>query len=493
MPTSTIPFDPSLVLGMIVEPDKIQQLEAIADAQKGADAARDEFNALLRQKLSLDMTKRELISLGATEDEISDLQDGIQTLMKSVTQAAGNLATQVIQSEKQIAQLKSTQGQKQISSQLQSPIDFASSQLQSMPLSSDSMNMDVQYFRYEDNEQASRSTANAISTFVGTKVTSWLGDSYGAQAGASAHEAASSAFDNHGIFGTLVICANCTSREAQVFSPLVLDPDAAAESYVYFKQGSNNSMPFDEKTQMEKIAQGPIDPSDQKNAMPVIIGESYGSSFVGFVHFEQTESTSSHQEAESAAAQAREEASADLFLESISGSFGLDAQTSSSLRELLSTSNIQSHCSVITMGLIPSIKSDTVTSVVYGLKDDPKERMADLAAMQGASNDSVHSLASGGAAAKKGQSMEAMKSDFIKSAVAAVGAIDTAKNKVIDLNSLMTALDDYVKKAGDGKTGVPINFYLKYVSQRDIARAWLEKYYPDALAPKTSESSSTAA
>ncbi|GAB4272432.1 MAG: hypothetical protein Kow0080_18880 [Candidatus Promineifilaceae bacterium] len=488
MPTSTIPYDPSLVLGMIVDPSKITELEAIADLQKPVDAERDHFNALLRQKLSLDMTMRELVSLGATPDQLKDLKQQIDKLMGDVTKTAGNLGKAVIKAEAAIAKAKSSQGQKQISSQLQSPIDFAASQLQSMPLSADTMNMDVQYFRYESNEQSSRSTANSISTFVGTKVTEFLGPTYGASVGASAHQASTSAYDNHGVFGTLVICANCTSREAQIFSPLKLDPDAAVESYVF---SGKDSMPVADWQEMKKLALADISKDDQKSAMPVIVGASYGSSFVGFVHFEKTEATSSSQSSASVAAQARAEVETDLFFSSITGSFGLDAQSASSLQQLLSTSNIQSHCSLITMGLIPSIKSNSVSTAVKALQGDPKSRMEELAAMQDASNSGISSLAAAGAAAKKGQSMEQMKSDYIKSSVAAVGELDRSNNQVIDLNSLMTALDDYVAKAGDGKTGVPINYYLKYVTKRDIALEWMQKYYPNELHEKVDDNGSS--
>ena len=41
-------------------------------------------------------------------------------------------------------------------------------------------------------------------------------------------------------------------------------------------------------------------------------------------------------------------------------------------------------------------------------------------------------------------------------------------------------------EVGEGFTngaegGVPINFYIKYVSARDIAIAWLQQYYPAML------------
>jgi hypothetical protein len=45
----------------------------------------------------------------------------------------------------------------------------------------------------------------------------------------------------------------------------------------------------------------------------------------------------------------------------------------------------------------------------------------------------------------------------------------------------MTAMEDYVNKcvSGGDNIGVPVNYYLKPISQSEIARAWLAKYYPN--------------
>lgn len=483
MPTSTIPFDPSLVLGMVVAPDKIKDLEAIADLQKPVDGARNKVNALLRQKLSLDMTARELISLGAGEEQLKTFNENINTIMDEVVKASGELSSAVITSESQIAKLKSEQDQKQISSQVQSPLDFDASILKKLPISSDSMNMDVQYYRYSSNEQESGSTANSISTFVGTKVTSFLGPTWGASAGASAHSAVTSATKERKLIGTVVICANCTHKDAQVFSPIKLDVEDAIENYVSYTGKAWEGDPED-PSEMLKLASVPITPEDQAKGMPVLIGATYGSSFVGFVHFEQIEKTKSSQSARSAAAQASGSIKEGLFLAKMEGSFGVDAETARTAKEMMSSSDIQSHCSVITMGLIPSIKSNNIKSVVEALKGSPKDHMAQLAATQDASNSGIQSMASLAGQSKKGQSVEKMNTEYIKGSVDAVANIDTQSNKVIDMNSLMTAIDDFVKKAAKGDGGVPINFYLKHITQRTIAIQWMQKYYPDMLHEK---------
>ncbi|MDE2405441.1 MAG: hypothetical protein KGM17_12305 [Sphingomonadales bacterium] len=478
MPTSTIPYDPSLVLGMIIEPAKIQQLEAIAQAQAPVDGARDYLNALLRQQLSLRMTARELVSLGATPDQMGTFNDNLQQLAQDVIQAAIELGQAVIAAEKQIVAIKGKSSQAQISTQRQSPVDFAASQLVPMPISSDSMNMDVQYFRYEKNEQTAAQMANAISTFVGERVSSFLGSNFGASMAESANSSVSSAYNRHEIEGTLVICANCTSRQAQIFSPLVLDVDAAIDTYN--QTVPDAKMPIEDPNQMKLVALTD-QTTDPAKSLPILIGATYGSSFVGFVNFEQVEATASSQSAESAAFQARGESDEDLFLANIEGVWGMDAQSARSLKNLMSTSNVQSHCAVIAMGLIPSIKSNQVTTSIKMLQSDPKTDMEALATLQDATNASNVSVAAGAAAARKGQAMTQMRSDYIKAAVDAVAEVDNNTNQVIDLNSLQVALDNYVEKASDGNIGVPINFYVKYVTRRDIATAWMQKYYPAML------------
>lgn len=477
MPTSTIPYDPSLVLGMIIDPTRIGVLQKVAEAQLPVDLARDYVNALLRQKLSLDMTQRELINLGAPVDKLGDFNKNLAELMDRIVAAAIDLGTKVLAAEQAIVQVKTSAGQSQIGSQLQSPVDFTASQLTALPISSDSMNMDVQYFRYEDNAQANQQTANAVSSFVGEKVSSFLGSNFGAQAAASANSAMAAATAHHTIVGTLVICANCTSRQAQIFSPLVLDVEAAIDSY---NKQTGEKMPVGDPNSMKKMALTNQD-DDDKQTLPILVGASYGSSFVGFVHFEQVDDSSSYQLSESQAFQARAQAEEDLLFENIQGSWGVDAQSASSIRNLLSSNNIQSHCSVITMGLIPSIKSNQVITSVKALQGDPKSDMEALAALQDSTNSSNASIGAGAAAARKGEGMAQMRSDYIKAAIDAVADVDKATNQVIDLNSLQVALDDYIAKASDGKTGVPINFYIKYVTKRDIATAWMEKYYPTML------------
>ena len=126
-----------------------------------------------------------------------------------------------------------------------------------------------------------------------------------------------------------------------MFSPLVIDPDAAMDTDNQSAAGQS-LIKSEDIPQMKQLAIAQADPDDQKNALPVIIGASYGSSFVGFVYFQQGETTSTAQASESDAMQARSEVQADLLFDTITGSMGVDAQTASMSRAC-SASRISSH------------------------------------------------------------------------------------------------------------------------------------------------------
>ena len=70
-----------------------------------------------------------------------------------------------------------------------------------------------------------------------------------------------------------------------------------------------------------------------------------------------------------------------------------------------------------------------------------------------------------------------MKQGDAKTAFAAVATIDKATNSVINLDSAMTLLDNYIKdinnpKAKDGIVGVPVTYYLKKLKKSDISKFW---------------------
>jgi hypothetical protein len=58
---------------------------------------------------------------------------------------------------------------------------------------------------------------------------------------------------------------------------------------------------------------------------------------------------------------------------------------------------------------------------------------------------------------------------------------------------MMIALDDYLKKASDGTSGVPINYYLKDIIKGMLCEMWVAKYCPNKQVSITYEDGATPA
>jgi hypothetical protein len=472
---STIPYDPSLTLGSIVPPEKLDNIIKIAEIQAPADAAEAELNSYITLKRSIDMTIQEMINMGVTVEEVQDIINDSDAVKKQVLQAAGKYAKAKLYAEKQIAPLKGKIIA--VSKEIESPIDYNRSILKQMPLSADSLQMNVQYFSYDENKETSRSHAATVAAFVSASLTD-LGQKMSAQAAASAGTQVNSQHTNHSIAGTLVICITCTHKTAQVFAPFILDVDKAVRAW-------NKLFPSDMIKTNDAAAIGKIEEkmetADEKS-FSMLSGATYGSSFVGMVHILNTTRTTSSQEMESIAASLQATLDLGAWVEEGTGGFGVDSSFSQSAKDLLSIQNIQSHCSAVTMGIIPSIKSNQVKMGVQQFVDiDPANDMKKLAQLQGVTAAEKNTISKAADAARTGQQMVTLETAKIEAVLSGLSLIDDGQNKIIDTNSMMIAMEDYIDKCikGGNNVGVPINYFLKPITQAMIAQAWLAKYHPN--------------
>lgn len=205
----------------------------------------------------------------------------------------------------------------------------------------------------------------------------------------------------------------------------------------------------------------------------------YGSSFIGMVHILNTTSTSVSEQLATAASSLQAQMDVGGWFEKASGGFGVSATFANSVKNLLSSQNISSHVTLICMGTIPSmVASDVKMGVEQFAKFDPEASMNAIATIQNATVADQGSVSQAAEAARTGQQMVSIKATEIKSALSALSEIADGSNKVLDVNSMMTALDDYIQKASKGESGVPINYYLKDITKDMIAEMWVAKYYP---------------
>lgn len=471
---STIPYDPSLVLGSIVHPERLEKVVAIARLQQPADAAQVKLNSLITLQRNTEMTIQELLDMHITPDALLRQQAETTEAIKAAAEEYGRAR---IAAETAIQPIRASIPA--VDYEIESPLDYNRSQLKNMGLSTDSLQLNVQYFSRIVNEQASDTHASNISSFVSESLR-YFGQHHAAQAARAVQEQVNTQLEDHEIAGTLVISISCTHRDAQVFAPLIVDVDKAVRAWnaVY-----PDDMIRTDDAVSTLVTQALADTPAERR-IHLISGATFGSSFVGMVHILNTTNTVSHQQMQSVAANLQSTFDLGGWFAASTGGFGVESSFSDSAKALLSTQNIQSHCSLVTMGIIPSIKSNQVMLGVKQLADfDPAKEMERLAALQGATAESGNTVSSAAEAARTGQQMITLQNSTITSTLTGLADIDDGQNSIIDINSMMTGMDDYIQKcvSADENVGVPINYYLKSMSKSDIARAWLHKYYPAYL------------
>eukprot|EP00548_Thalassiothrix_antarctica_P021051 CAMPEP_0194193836 /NCGR_PEP_ID=MMETSP0154-20130528/75254_1 /TAXON_ID=1049557 /ORGANISM="Thalassiothrix antarctica, Strain L6-D1" /LENGTH=619 /DNA_ID=CAMNT_0038918209 /DNA_START=171 /DNA_END=2031 /DNA_ORIENTATION=+ len=597
---ASIPFDPSMVLGQVVEKQKITNLQTIADIQKPLNQAHDALNNVLRTIYKLNMVKTEMENIGVDDDSIEAFEANITALEDSVVEAAigyGTTATKVFE---QLEAEQEKQGQNQISLGIESPMDYGKSEVTQFPLSFDSLEFDVQYMRNEMIDQTSSAdskqskekessfkteniTSGGVTTVTKHKIRKWWwqrqryrytstttpvkieGTSKTTTESTNNNNSnLTKQYENHKIEGTIVISAIATHKNASVISPFVLDPIKAVSAWNYtypedqirtepnnilsaalddFKYNNNNSSllkqyenhkiegtivisaiathknasvispfvldpikavsawnytyPEDQiRTEPNNILSAALDdfkgdPS-KKPTLDILSGCAKSSSFVGFVHIMQNEKTTSSQSAASAIEEVKSSFEKDAWQSSASGGFGTSNTSSSTAKSLNSTSFIQNHANIVCQGIIPSIVCNEVTTAVKRMAPDAAKIMEQQSAIAEASAASaggegegeeessgdVEQSIEGG---KKGAQFQTLNSEHLANTVSNLSEYQTEANKVIDTNSMMTALDDFIVKATEGEGGVPTSFYIKHLTKNDIAKEYIKKFYPNGL------------
>lgn len=466
---SVIPYDPSLALGNLVTQAKLDVLTSMATIQSVADNKEDQLNDLISLRRSFDMTIQELMDMDVDTTELVKERDDVN---KQIAAAAVDFAKAKIDAEKGILPLKAKI--RTVNESLESPLDYNRTQIKQMPISADSLKMNVQYFAVDRNAQNSNSHALAVSSFVSDE-TEWLGESVSGQVTAGAQAQANSQLQNHKIEGTLVVSVSCTHKNAQLLAPLVIDVDKAIR--VWNQAHPDKRIDTSKVSNLANIAKEANKEGDP--TLTILSGATYGSCFIGMVHVLNTTSTQSDEEMYSIASKMQAQFKVGGWFASEQGGFGVESSFSNDAKNLLSTQNVTAHCTLVTMGSIPSITSNQVTMGVKAFTDDDGAKsMAALMKLQNATASEQDSVDAAATAARTGGQFVAMKNSSMTAALSALQDIDTVQNRIIDTNSMMVALDDYVKKALDGNLGVPINYYTKPIYRSQLAEMWVAKYFP---------------
>lgn len=464
----SIPYDPSLALGDIADENILKNMETTAKAAAQVGAAQDELNALILAKRSLNMTLEELTGLAVNAENI---KAAIGRLDMQIAAVAESVADRVIRCQEQIVSSKKNRSSISVKASVESPLDYDRIDIRRLPLAVDSLKFDAQYFSNNGNAAA------AIGEYVKNSLDSSATMSQPMAATAMAQ--AVSQYQNHNIEGTLVITAACTHKYVQLLAPLVVDPDKAIRVWnVLFPDDQiNPELP----ESIESIVTGSERNPDCKG-FKVICGAAYGSSFVGMVHMVKTETTSSKQGAEAITPEIRQMIENNLALEGLSGGIGLSQSVADHIKRMISKQQITSHCSIISMGIVPPITSSAVSVAVKEFANfEPEKMMKGVAVLENSTAAQFNTEAVSAKEAKTAKQFIQQKTSVVEAVMSGLGQIDAGANQVLDTKTLMTAFEQFVTAAtsgGDEGVGVPINYYLKTITKSEVARLWVKKYYP---------------
>lgn len=482
---SSIPFDhPSLVLGNIVDPFILNQMKKISGLQTKIDAAHDKLNSQIMLRRSLSMMVNELTELGV---DVGDLTSKIKETDTTISEAATEYMNARLSNETGIQALREAIGAQEPSDTVESPVDFSKSKIIRLPLSSDSIKLDTQYFSHAGNDEG---TEAGIESYV-KEATSNLGSKSG-EVAKTVTQQISRQKKNHSLAGTLIITASCTHRHAALLEPLLLDIDKTIDIWNTINK-DQNVLNISDLDAMQKCADQP--PSTDEKTLTLLSGVTYGSSFVGMVHI-LNQDKSSADNTTTVDPNLEEQLKIGRWLEDQAGGFGVNPDIMKNIQKLLSSQEIQAHVSLVCMGVIPSLSSNQVKMSLSTLaKPDPQQIAQSISAIGALAAADQHTLETGATESKAGMRMLKLQNSLVSSVLHELNTIDQGSNKVMDVNTLINAFEDYLSliRQPDSNAGVPINFYLKNISRSQIARLWVQKYYPakekqplDVSAAKTS-------
>lgn len=205
-----------------------------------------------------------------------------------------------------------------------------------------------------------------------------------------------------------MITATTTLENVRQFTPLVIDGDKAVRAWNhYHRENEDDIIDEDSLIDMVRIVQEPtVVGEDGVESINILSGMAMGASFVGMVFVHRTEKTESSQRMQAVSTNIQAQMKKGGWFARMQGGFGVDESFASDVKKLLSTQEIQSHCAMVCVGAIPSIKSHEVEIGVKQFADfDPKEMMDKLASLHNSTTNETNSLDKAAESARTGQAM----------------------------------------------------------------------------------------
>lgn len=457
---------PSFMLGSIVDIKITELLNKLNKEQNTIEIAKDKMNSFIMMKRSIAMTVNELVDMNV---DVTSVKNKLKELDISISKSANAYMTTKLKGEKEIQKLCNEISIIKKSEASESPINFVESEILRLPLASESLKFDSQYFSFGSNSEDDK--LSAIEAFI-REATNNV-DEKSNVAAKSVTANIKRQRQNHNLAGTLIITACCTHKIVSVYDPLVLDIDKSISSLN--SEYNEILIDIDNPESVKEL----LNKSDKDSYLSIVSGVEYGSFFIGMVHMVNSESTTSG-DVDKILEDLQKQMRIGGWLENSSGGFGIDQNLLSDVKRTLSTQRVSNHVTIISSGVIPSISSNNLK---LGVKKIMESKTSDIInTIEIDSNKTVTSEAE--EAKKKKRELELYKAKS-KTVMETLGSIDQGSNKVFDINTLISAFENYIQSIRNtdknSSYGVPIRYHIKKITKNYIAREWLKKYYPEFL------------
>lgn len=454
MPINISYHHPSLQVGSVVEPKLLNLFKQLNDLQQQIDTAHNALNSLIMTKRSLEMTVNELSDMQVnTTPIVSELK----TLDAKITKAATDYMHIRISNEALIQEKQTEMQQTEVSSLTKLIIDFNASVYKARPFAADSLNLDSQYFSFGTNIQDDM-IAN-VEKFVrnSTQQIPSIGD----KTAQAVSTQLMNQMQNHSISGTLIIVASCHHRNIGIFEPLVIDPVKAMQMW-------NNLHPLNPINPVSSFSIPEV--KGDKDSLSVITGATYGSSFVGMVHILKSDKIQMT-DYEKIKGRINQKLKFGGWLANVTGSFGINEDVLKDMQAIINDNSINSHVSVITVGAIPSLKADSKFSE-YKVDDQFERKLMAL------ENDGKTTMGMEAEIAKQRALIINIEKARTAQIMDRMHTFDEKSNSTLNINSLMTAFNNYIETIGKENiiVGAPISFSIQELTKNDIVKLLVKQF-----------------
>lgn len=457
----SLPYDhPALVLGHIVPAPLLALLDKVRSIQGRTDAAMERMHSLMSMRRSLSMTLSEMMSMGI---DVTALESRLEELNHAIAQAASDYISKRLDNDAAIQVERDRLLEIDLSGLSESPLDLSQCQVERKPLASDSVQIDIQYFKHLGTEGAAGAVRSRVEQMVreNTAGQPQQASKLAGQAGALVAQQQ----DSHDLVGTLVITANATHRQVAMLQPVKLDLQKAMDAWnASFASATLRLNPADPVGLIKVASQTRGDAVDKN--LTLLTGVAYGSSFVGMIHLVRSKmSPSGLSDAEIAAMVER--LRVGTLINSESGGIGTEQSVLDEVRQMISDQGFTAHVSILVNGALTTPAAKNVEALVdRTIKVPPRMPFVGVFPMPG------ETFSQG---ARAGQTVAQVEAGKVSGLVSALGSMDKAHDAGIDLSTLFTAFDNYLTAiASADSVGTPIGFYVKRINAAQIAREWLE-------------------